>query len=349
MKKLRVGILGCAKIATRSLIPSFAAHSRFVVDAIASRDPAKACSVASQYVCRAMDYQTLVADPDIDLVYVPLPTGLHAEWVAKCLHAGKHVLCEKSLASTLPEVEALVAIARQKGLLLIENFQFRFHSQHQMIRAILDSGKLGEIRCFRSSFGFPPFQDPSDIRYSKALGGGALLDAGAYTLKSISVVLGEGFRVKAASRWQPADSEVDLGGGAYLENDAGVMVEVAFGFNHFYQCNYEIWGSKGHLIAKRAFTAPPGFTPEVVVHTAAGGETMELLPDDHFANMLTHCAISVETHSFEAEYRNCLTQSDLIQQTRERSLEPFPNPIIERNARDTICCKSSVGLKKIDE
>lgn len=336
MKKLRVGILGCAKIATRSLIPSFAAHSRFVVDAIASRDPAKAGSVASQYGCRAMDYETLVTDPDIDLVYVPLPTGLHAEWVARCLHAGKHVLCEKSLAGTLPEVEALVAIARQKERLLIENFQFRFHSQHKTIRTILDSGKLGEIRCFRSSFGFPPFQDPNDIRYNKALGGGALLDAGAYTLKSISVVLGEGFRVKAATRWQPADSEVDLGGGAYLENAAGVMVEVAFGFDHFYQCNYEIWGSKGHLIAKRTFTAPPGFTPEVVVHTGAGVEIMKLLPDDHFANMLTHCAMSVETHSFEAEYRDCLTQANLIQQTRERSGESFRNLVLDRNERDAI-------------
>ena len=330
MKKLRVGILGCANIATRSLIPSFAAHPRFVVDAIASRDPAKSGSVASQYGCRAMDYETLVTDPDIDLVYVPLPTGLHVEWVAKCLHAGKHVLCEKSLAGTLQEVEALVAIARQKGLLLVENFQFRFHSQHKAIQAILASGELGEIRCFRSSFGFPPFQDPNNIRYSKALGGGALLDAGAYTLKSISVVLGEGYRVKAATRWQPADSEVDLGGGVYLENDAGVTVEVAFGFDHFYQCNYEIWGSRGHLIAKRAFTAPPGFAPEVVLHTAAGVEPMKLLPDDHFANMLTHCAISVETQSFEAEYRDCLTQSDLIQQARECSIESISNPVLER-------------------
>jgi predicted dehydrogenase len=317
---LRVGILGCAKIAVRSLIPAFFEHPRFILVGIASRTPAKAVAQAERFACTPTDYDGLVTAKDIDLIYVPLPTGLHAEWVEKCLQAGKHVLCEKSLATSQADVERLVSIARHKQLLLIENFQFRFHSQHRLIRSMVDSGAIGELRCFRSSFGFPPFSDRSDIRYSLALGGGALLDAGAYTLKAASFILGNSVRVIAASLCQPRPSEVDLGGGAYLVSDIGVMGQVSFGFDHFYQCNYELWGSKGHLIAKRAFTAPPGFEPEVLLSTRTGTESIKLPADDHFANMLTHCADCIDTKSFEHEYVACLTQSSLIQQTRDLSL-----------------------------
>ncbi len=315
-KRIRVGILGGAKFAVRSLMPAFADHPRFVLSMIASRDSAKASALAAQFACTPTTYDGLIAASEIDLIYVPLPTGLHAEWAAKCLLAGKHVICEKSLATSLAEVDSLVAIARQKQLLLFENFQFRFHSQTSTVRSMLDSGVIGDLRCFRSSFGFPPFSDRNDFRYCRALGGGALLDAGAYTLKAASLFLGNSVWVRTASLWHPAASEVDLGGGAYLQSDSDVMGEVSFGFDHFYQCNYEFWGSKGHLIAKRAFTAPPGFAPEVVLSTSHGTESIMLPADDHFTNMLSYCSDCIHTKSFEHEYEVCLTQSRLVQQTR---------------------------------
>lgn len=319
MKRIRIGVLGCANIATRSLLPALARHPQFTVVAVASRDPAKAAVLAGQYGCAALGYDALTDATNLDAVYVPLPTGLHAEWVARCLCHRKHVLCEKSLAANLREAESLVDLARANQLLLVENFQFRFHSQHRQIRELLAGGTIGEVRCFRSSFGFPPFFDRHNIRYSRALGGGALLDAGAYTLKAVSFVLGGGFRVKAATLWFPPETDVDMGGGAYLDNGQGLMAEVAFGFDHAYQCNYEIWGSKGRLLARRAFTAPPGLSPEIVMESDQGTEIRVLPADDHFANMLTHFADCVRNHEFEDEYAQCLEQAGLVHQVWEQS------------------------------
>lgn len=316
--KLRIGILGCANIAVRSLIPEIFRHPGFELVAVASRTPEKADPLARQYGCKALNYIEMVEHPGIDAIYIPLPTGLHAEWVSQCLAAGKHVLCEKSLGCTLNEVQDMITLARAKRLLVMENFQFRFHSQHSAVKEILCSGKLGDIRCFRSSFGFPPFADGSaNIRYQKDLGGGALLDAGAYTIKATTFMMGKTFQVKAATLRLSPEYGVDLGGSIYLEDCEGLVSETAFGFDNFYQCNYEVWGSKGKLTAKRAFTAPPGLAPEIVVETAAGVEVKTLPADNHFNNMLIHFSDTIRCGAYEDEYEENLTQARLIQQVKE--------------------------------
>ena len=345
VKPLQFGILGCANIAIRSLMPAISRHPACRLAAVASRSRDKAAPLAAQYGCRALGYEELIADPAIKAIYVPLPTGLHFEWVMKALAAGKHVLCEKSLGCTEAEVKQMVAEARRRKRLLMETFQFRFHSQHAVAKEILASGVLGEIRCFRSAFGFPPFPDgKANIRYQKALGGGALLDTGAYTIKAATFMLGSGesgdfnaeaqrrrsgegsfmaeaqrrrgeaFRVKAATLRYVPEHEVDVGGSICMEHDSGVAIQTAFGFDNFYQCNFEIWGSKGRLTAKRAFTAPHGFSPELVIETAAGAEVCTRPPDDHFANMLTRFTDLIHSGEFESEYEEVLLQAGLMGQ-----------------------------------
>jgi predicted dehydrogenase len=311
-------VLGCANIAVRSLIPALSKHAAFELVAIASRSRDKAGPLARQYGCQAMEYGELVGATQVDAVYVPLPTGLHAEWVGKCLGAGKHVLCEKSLGCTLLDVQQMVDLARAKHVLLMENFQFRFHSQQRYVKDVLSTGRLGAVRCFRSSFGFPPFSDgAANIRYQKALGGGALFDAGAYTLKATTFMFGHEFRVKAATIRYSSEHGVDVGGAIYLERPDGLVSETAFGFDNFYQCNYEVWGSKGKLTARRAFTAPPGYSPEIDIESAAGVERLVLPPDDHFANMLTYFSESIARQTLEHEYEECLAQARLLQQVWE--------------------------------
>ena len=316
-RKIRIGVLGCANIAIRTMIPELHRHPDFELVAIASRNLDKAGPIAQQYGSKAVTYDRLVEHPGIDAVYVPLPTGLHSEWVTRFLAAGKHVLCEKSLGCSFSEVEQMVALARRNRLLLMENFQFRFHSQHAYVKPLLASGLLGDIRCFRASFGFPPFSDgAANIRYQKKLGGGALLDAGAYTLKATTFMLGNGFKVKAATLNMSQEFGVDIGGAIYLENGRGLVSETAFGFDNFYQCNYEIWGSKGKLTTKRAFTAPPGFSPEIIIETSEGVEVKTLLADDHFANLLSHFVSTLRSGDFESEYGECLAQSYLIDEVK---------------------------------
>lgn len=319
VKKYKMGVLGCAHIAIRSLLPAFSASDRFELAGIASRDFHKAKIVAEPYHCSAYgSYEELLDREDIDIVYIPLPTGLHYEWIYKALKKGKHVMSEKSLACTYDEVLELTELAKEKHLLLIENFQFRFHSQHAWVKELLKREELGQIRCFRCSFGFPPFQDNDNIRYSKYLGGGALLDAGAYTLKAMQFMFPDClFVLQSASLYQPSDMEVDLYGGIYLDSPQGIIAELAFGFDNYYQCGYEIWGSHGKLTTTRAFTAPADFQPLAILEKQGYREEILLPQDDHFSNMLAHIARCLDEGDFSDEYIQNLTQSRYIGQIKE--------------------------------
>lgn len=316
--KIRVGILGCASIAKRSLAPAFAAHQSFQLTAIASRTVEKATEFAGQYNARPCSYDELVAADDLDLIYCPLPTGLHAEWVAKCLQAGKHVLCEKSLAGTYEDVFCLVELARMHHLLLMESFQFRFHAQNLYVKQLLREGAIGPLRQVVVRFGIPPFPEGSaNIRYSKDLGGGALLDNGAYTLKAASYLLGEDLTVLAAMNdiCRPnkdgIGDDVDITGSIMLRTADGVPVQTAYGFSHFYQNGYEIWGKDGKITTTRAFTARSDFAAPVIIETRTG-RTEKTFQDDHFAKLLTYVANRLADGLFEEEYRQNLFQARLI-------------------------------------
>lgn len=316
MQKIRLGVLGCAAIATRSVIPAIKSIDGFELVAVASRTKAKAEQVATRFNTEAVEgYQTLLEREDIDAVYVPLPTGLHDEWLHKALDAGKHVLAEKSLAESYSSCQKLVEKASQKGLLLMEDFMFRYHAQHAFVRSLIEAGEIGEVRLFRSSFGFPPFPS-GNFRYDKALGGGALLDAAAYTIKATQLFLGFDVEVKAATLHYDKTLGVDLYGGAFLVNKQGVASEVAWGFDNFYQCNYEIWGSKGKLTAERAFTPPPDMKPKIVLERAE--KRVEFLApyDNHFVNILKEFHRAVVEKDIRSHLEETLTQSHLLEQVR---------------------------------
>ncbi|MDR1362796.1 MAG: Gfo/Idh/MocA family oxidoreductase [Spirochaetaceae bacterium] len=318
MKKIyNAAVLGCAHIAVRSLIPELFNSPRFNLAAVASRVASKAESIAKQYRGAAWGtYDEIINDETIDLVYIPLPNSIHYEWIMKALKNGKHVLCEKSLVTEYQHMEEIISYARKQNLLVAENFQFRFHSQHAWVLKALAEKRIGEIRIFRSSFGFPPLPD-DNIRYSKDLGGGALFDAGAYPLKAMQFALPDCHFVMKSATLYNKNSDVDIYGGVYLDCPEGVVAELAFGFDNFYQCSYEIWGSAGKISATRAFTAPPGFKPHILLETNAGTEDLEMPADNHFQNMLSHIADCLDSGDFEEEYRQDLKQAAYIKQALE--------------------------------
>jgi len=312
--QIKVGILGCASIARRSLAPAFHAHPRFEFTAIGSRSIDKAKEFAAAYKgVEACSYGELIDRDDIDLVYCPLPTGLHYEWVRKSLEHGKHVLCEKSLACTYDEVSELVRIARRNNRFLMESFQFRFHPQNVYVKKLLEEKAVGEIRNVHVKFGFPPFPDgDKNIRYSTSLGGGALLDVGAYTIKSATYLLGNDISVGKACRSRVAEGNVDLDGVLWLQSSSGVVVNAVYGFHNSYQCGYEIWGETGRILLTRAFTARPDFPAEVILETAQGSER-QVFKADHFGLMLDYIAECVANSEYENEYNECLVQSKVLE------------------------------------
>ena len=318
MNKLNIGVLGCANIAKRSVIPAIKSINDFNLVAIASRTQAKADEFAQEFGCEAVEgYQNLLERKDIDAIYMPLPTGLHEEWVNKALEAGKHILIEKSLAMNYDSAHRMVDLAREKGLLIMENFMFLYHGQHQYVKDLIAKGEIGELRCFRSSFGFPPL-DEGNFRYSKELGGGALLDAAAYTVRASQLFLGNDLWVEAATL-NNIDANVDIYGGAYLKAANGMFSEVAFGFDNFYQCSYEIWGSKGKITAQRAFTPGVDFKPIITLEQQGEVFNYEVDAENHFVNILNEFKRCIIEKDVEKKYEEILNQSRLLQELKDKS------------------------------
>jgi len=317
--RIRIGVMGCANIAKRSVIPTIKSIDAYQLVAIASRTTEKAQEFAQIFDCEAITgYENLLIRDDIDAVYMPLPTGLHEEWVLKTLDAQKHILIEKSLAMNYASAQKMVEKAKAKQLLIMEDFMFLYHSQHQFVKDLIQQGEIGELRCFRSSFGFPPFPE-DNFRYNKSLGGGALLDAAAYTIRASQLFLGDNLAVEAARLNIVEGREVDIFGGAFLTNPAGVVAELAFGFDNYYQCNYEIWGSKGKITAHKSFTPRPNEKPMITLEKQDIKQDFAAKPDNHFKNILTEFSKCICTKDFESKYHEILNQSSLIQAVRDKS------------------------------
>lgn len=321
-KKIRIGVLGCANIARRSMIPAIIElGGYFELAGIASRNAAKAASWAVELGCAAYDdYTQLVTAPDVDALYIPLPSGLHKEWVNKALLAGKHVYGEKSIASCYADAVAMVANAGTYGLALMEGFMFQYHHQHQEVKLLLASGAIGELRHFHSSFGFPPLPD-GNFRYDNELGGGVLLDAASYPLRAAHFLLGEQFELKAATLHHSVARGTQTYGSAFLANQHGVGASLAFGFDNFYQCRYELVGQTGKITAERAFTPRPDFSPKIVIETSSGARIIEVKPDNHFVKALLTFYAAIHRHETRAVlYREILLQSNSLEQIKRLGL-----------------------------
>lgn len=316
---IKIGVMGCANIAVRSIIPKIKDNPLFELVSIASRSLDKAQKYADLFSCKALgSYDELVNSDDIDAIYMPLPTGLHEEWVLKSLENNKHILIEKSLAVNYQSALKMVEKAKQNNLLIMEDFMFLYHSQQKHIKDLLSNGEIGEIRTFRSSFGFPPFTD-DNFRYNKELGGGALLDAAAYTVRASQLFFGNDLNVQAAQLNTINNKEVDIYGGAFLTNNKGVVMQLAFGFDNYYQCNYEFWGSKGKLTVHKSFTPKENEKPAITIEKQDEVHQYNLPADDHFKNILTEFATSIQTKNFEQKYIEILNQSRLLSEVKSKS------------------------------
>lgn len=283
---IRFGLLGCADIARRRTLPAIVREPMTELVAVAAREPAKARAFAGKFGCEAVaDYRTLLARPDVDAVYIPLPTGLHHEWIGRALEAGKHVLVEKPLTTRYAHTEAMVESARSLGLALMENLTFLRHGLHSAVRELLDGGEIGELRAVSGAFGFPPL-GPGDIRYRSDLGGGALLDTGVYPLSAARLFLGPELEVIGATLKVDPERGVDVSGSALLCTPDGRTAQLTFGFEYAYRCDYILWGSEGRIVVDRAYTPPATRRPVIQLEREHEERELILPPEDQFANTL---------------------------------------------------------------
>lgn len=329
----RIGIICPSEIAFRRFLPALkearcfdyagvaiASKEEFVgaTDEILAKERAKAQTFVDSYGGKIYEgYNTLIHSDEVDAVYLPLPPGLHYKWAKEAVAAGKHILVEKPCTIAFDTTEDLLNDAKAKGLAAHENYMFAFHDQLEAVNDIVRSGEIGFVRLYRISFGFP-MRAQNDFRYNRALGGGALLDCGGYTLKYASLLLGPTAKIKYAQSNNIEGFNVDMYGSAALVNDKGVTAQVAFGMDHNYKCELEVWGSKGTIYTNRILTAPAGLVPEVVIRKGNEEEKRNLPADDAFKKSILHFCHCVEDAGVrEANYQTLLRQACLVEQFKQ--------------------------------
>ena len=265
-------------------------------------------------------YETIIKSDEIDAIYLPLPPALHYKWAKLALLNGKHVFLEKPSTCYLKDTEDLISLASAKGLALHENYMFVFHNQIAELNEIVAKGEqIGKPRLYRIAFGFPR-RSLNDFRYNKKLGGGALLDAGGYTMKYASLLLGETAKVTTAQVNYDPDFEVEIFGSATMVNDEGMTAQLAFGMDNDYHCDIEVWGSKGTLTSGRILTAPVGCVPDYTIKQNQEYKKYSFSEDDAFLKSIMRFGECVAESNVRTEnYELLRRQSALVQQFRELS------------------------------
>ncbi|MCP2170417.1 Gfo/Idh/MocA family protein [Goodfellowiella coeruleoviolacea] len=315
-KCLCFGVLGCADIAWRRMLPTLVAADGVRVVAVASRDHRKAARFADRFGCDAENYTTLLDRSDVDAVYLPLPTALHADWAARALEAGKHVLAEKPLTRCHREAAALVRLAERRGLVLMENFMFLHHSQHRVVAELLAGHVIGELRGFSSTFTIPP-KPGDDIRYRPVLGDGAL-DFGVYPIRAAHHYLGPDLTVVGAVLRRERQRDVIISGDVLLCNAEGIPAQLRFGMDHSYRTGYELAGSTGRLTLDRAFTTPASLQPVIRIERQDYREERALPVDDQFANIVDYFVRAVRDGADTSSWTEAtLRQSALVDKVLE--------------------------------
>lgn len=262
---LRYGVLGAANIA-RQFTRGVAGSTLATVDAVASRDGAKAAAFAAELAIprHHASYEALLADPAIDAIYIPLPNDMHCEWAIRCAEAGKHILCEKPLAMDVAEARAMFDAARRHNVMLAEAYPYMAQPQTQEVRRLLAEGLIGPVQLITASFGFPlvapdgtPLGDPANIRLLPARGGGGLLDAGTYSVSMARIAAGER-PARALAVKRDTRTGVDQTVAALLQFPSGAIGQVASSMATALHRHAIILGARGIIETDYSNHGPDG-------------------------------------------------------------------------------------------
>ncbi len=268
MAIVRWGLLSTAKI-NRRLIPAIRGSKRGQLSAVASRSQGSAEAYAVEWrIPKAFgSYEAMLESDEIDAVYISLPNHLHAEWTIQALASGKHVLCEKPMAIALPEIEKMISVAKETGLVLAEAFMYRHHPQTKIVGEWVRSGRLGEITLVYGVFNFK-LEDRGNIRLVPEWGGGSLWDVGVYPLSFAQYVMGQMPKSVTGSQWI-GESGVDELFSGLLTYSGNRMALISSSFKSPFHTTIEIMGTEGRLTIDRPFISMAD-APNLVFHPAEG-------------------------------------------------------------------------------
>jgi xylose dehydrogenase (NAD/NADP) len=260
-KNLQIGVLGTADIAVSRVIPTLKASKKVRVRAIASRDGNRARDWAERLGIERhfSSYERLLADDSVEAVYIPLVNSMHAEWTVRALQGGKHVICEKPLALTAGEAREMIRKARDKRLVLMEAFMYRYHPRNLAVFDMVRRGEIGRLRAVESAFSYV-LEDQSSYLLNRDLGGGALYDVGCYPV-NVSRMLAGTEPVEVYGTLNYAPSKVDMTFAGVMRFPGGVLSSFHVAMDEEPRFWYRAIGERGLIEVPWAFVSTVQHNP----------------------------------------------------------------------------------------
>ncbi len=258
---LGIAVWGIGAHAQRSVLPAIAASPDVRLIGIHTRNPLVLEEQSKVYACRGwLTAEQMLADPEIDVVYLATPTSLHVQHGRQVLKSGKHLWCEKPLSTSLPEAEALIEVTRTTGLSLAVICGPRYHPQFFALREQIVQGAVGQPKRIEAAFHFPHVA-PDNFRYNPDLGGGALLDVGFYLLTVVEALVPARLTQLSCQLETETGYRVDTSGKAQLQFEGGLHADLSWGYGKAYQNSLRVAGNKAELIAGPFFSKPQNLPP----------------------------------------------------------------------------------------
>lgn len=300
---MKFAVIGCGNIAQRHSIPAIIDSGVSNISVCVDINPEREREVAEKI---SLPFETsleqAIENYDIDAVYISTPNATHKEIILKAAQNKKHILCEKSIVTDIIEAREVVECCKHNNVALFEGFMYQFHTQHQFVRNLIAQGEIGTPFHFQAWNGFPPISQ-NDFRYKKKLGGGALLDAGAYTIHAARHFFNaEPEKIHAVL--ENEGHEVDVRGSVMFDFGDSRTAHLVFGFNNMYQNKYAIWGTEGLITLTRAFALPSDFISVLTFEKQGITDEYKMQPCNHFIEEIKYFVTNASNKEKVAVWHN---------------------------------------------
>lgn len=309
--KMKFVVVGCGNIAQRCAIPAIINSGVSALVCVVDVDESKRDLVLDRYQVPFESNLKHVLDTyECDAVYISTPNAIHVQIIETIAPYGKHILCEKPLASSLEDAERIAELGEKYNVSIFEGYMYQFHEQHKVKKQLIADGEIGTPQLFQGWFGFPPLS-PNDFRYKKSLGGGCVLDACAYLVHSARHFYNAEPKNVYAVLSAEEGYEVETHATVLLDFGAGRVATLVTGFNNKYKSEQSIWGSKGLLRLERAYALPPDFQSKLTIETQNETKEYSMPACNHFEEEIRYFVANYNQHSKEWK-REFLAQSKVL-------------------------------------
>ncbi len=300
---IRFAVIGCGTIAQKCTIPALMHSGQSMVSVCVDINPKKEEEISNKF---ELPFETsldlALKKYKVDAVYISTSNATHKNMIIKAAKSKLHIICEKPGVISSIEANEVVGCCKSNGVALFEGFMYQFHTQHEIVRQMIANDAIGRPFHYQAWFGFPPLPE-NDFRYNKNSGGGAMLDAGPYTIHSARHFFNTE-PIKVSAVIENEGKEVDVRGSVMLDFGESRTAHLVFGFNNMYQNKYSIWGTKGVLTLSRAFAVPPDFSSTLILEQQGKVQEFKMEPCDHFIEEIKYFVNNMFDGSFVSSWQN---------------------------------------------